>query len=365
MKVSNPATRRARHWKLAAALAAAGLLCAPAFLFGQTNAVVPDEPPAANGRPNYVPNNGRDNNGPDNASENNPSENNILPAPGTVNYVEGAVYLDGKPLGRDSVGSAAMAAGQVLETHQGKAEILLDPGIYLRVGDQSAVKMISASITPTKVEILRGKAGVEVDQLFKQNVLQIDTHGITTQLVKTGYYQFDANDGTLKVFSGQAEVEYAPNQWQKVKGKREVALVAGSEQKEAKFTPNPQQDPLMAWSKLRSQYLAEANQQMAPYYYGPGFYPGWYWNPGLWGYTYLGWGPFNSPFGWGFYPPGWGWGWGGWGWGGFYGIGFYRAPHHHYLPDRAGFYGGRGQVRGGGFQGGVRGGAAGSHSARR
>ena len=39
----------------------------------------------------------------------------------------------------------------------------------------------------------------------------------------------------------------------------------------------------------------------------PGFYPGWYWDPYMWDYTFLGWDPFFSPFGWGFYP------WGGYG----------------------------------------------------
>ncbi|HEY0784493.1 MAG TPA: hypothetical protein VGD62_01400, partial [Acidobacteriaceae bacterium] len=34
------------------------------------------------------------------------------------------------------------------------------------------------------------------------------------------------------------------------------------------------------------------------------FNPGWYWDTGLYGYTWLpGGGPFFSPFGWGFYSP--------------------------------------------------------------
>ena len=71
--------------------------------------------------------------------------------PGTLNYVEGAVYLDGQPLNAKSIGSIEMNAGQVLSTHQGKAEILLTPGIFLRVDDHSSVKMISPSLTPTRL----------------------------------------------------------------------------------------------------------------------------------------------------------------------------------------------------------------------
>jgi hypothetical protein len=166
---------------------------------------------------------------------------------------------------------------------------------------------------------------------------------VTTQLVKTGYYEFNANNGQVKVFKGQAEVEYASDKWAKVKGDHEMMLQQGVREQEAKFNANPQEDQLMQWSKLRSQYLAEANQQMAPEFYGAGYYPGWYWDPYMWDYTFIGAGPFYSPFGWGYYPLG--WGWGGFYGGGFYGRGFYGG----------GFHGGRG-FEGGGFHGGMGGG---------
>lgn len=328
-----------RPWRITTALFGISLLAAPAFATGQAaapgqNAPYQEASPGQTQPP---------------ASQ---YDNNIIPDPGTVNYVEGAVYLDGQPLGKNSVGSTEMAAGQVLQTHEGRAEILLDPGIYLRVGDHSTIKMISPSITPTQVAVLRGNASVEVDQLLKQNVVQIMDHGVTTQLVKTGYYEFSANSGRVKVFKGQAEVEYANNKWAKVKGDHEMTLEQGVKENEAKFHPDPQEDPLMQWSKLRSQYLAEANEQMAPDF-GAGYYPGWYWDPYMWNYTFIGGGPFYSPFGWGFYPLGWDWGWGGglgWGgWGGFYGRDFYHAP------GRPSFYGGRGfhGVGGGAFHGGA------------
>ena len=56
---------------------------------------------------------------------------------------------------------------------------------------------------------------------------------------------------------------------------------------------------------MRSQYLAEANLNLASAYagYGP-MTPGWYWDAGFWGYTWLpGDGLLWNPFGWGFYSP--------------------------------------------------------------
>ena len=275
--------------------------------------------------------------------------------PGTVNYVEGAVYLNGNRLTNKEVGSTDMNAGQILRTGTGKAEILLNPGIYLRVDDHSAVKMISPDVTPTQVELVRGRAAVEVDQLLKQNVVQIVDHGVTTQLVKTGYYEFSAIHPRAMVFKGRAEVQEGNGKWEAIKGDHELPLVADAHLKAAKFQPDPQEDALMNWSKLRSEYLAEANNQIAGEYYGAGFYPGWYWDPWMWDYTYLGWGPFYSPFGWGYYPMG--WGWGGWGWGGWYGRGFYGAHGWH------GGHGFRGVPRGGfrGGAGGFHGGAGGFH----
>ena len=260
--------------------------------------------------------------------------------PGTVNYIEGAAYLDGKPVYQRSVGSLALDPGQVLTTGAGKAEVLLTPGIFLRVDGQSAVKMISPDLTQTQVALERGRAGVEVDQIFPQNQVQIVDNGVTTRLMKPGYYEFDANHPEAMVFKGRAEVAVGNGQWETIKDHHELALVAdGAREKTYGFDSHPVNDDLYNWSILRSQYLAEANNQIAGEYAdAPGFYPGWYWDPYMWDYTFLGWDPFFSPFGWGFYP------WGGYM--GFYGGGFYGGGR--------GFAGGR--FGGGGFHGGGGGG---------
>ena len=139
---------------------------------------------------------------------------------------------------------------------------------------------------------------------------------MTTQLIKPGYYEFDANQPEAMVFDGRAEVQVGDGKWETVKGHHELALVAdGAREKTVGFDSHPANDELYNWSSLRSQYLAEANNQIAgEYVSAPGFYPGWYWDPYMWDYTFLGWDPFFSPFGWGFYP------WGGYV--GFYGGGF-------------------------------------------
>ena len=91
--------------------------------------------------------------------------------PGTLNYVEGQVSMNGHAVNQSSVGSSELQEGQVVETGNGKAEILLTPGVFLRLNDNSAVRMISPELAKTKVELVKGRADVEVDQLYKQNDL--------------------------------------------------------------------------------------------------------------------------------------------------------------------------------------------------
>src|SRR5579863_2898448 len=115
------------------------------------------------------------------------------PQVGAVNYVEGQVSINGQALSRKSVGSVDLLKGQSLETQSGKAEILLTPGVYLRVDDNSSVSMVSPSLAPTEVEVTKGRAMVEVNYIRKENDIRIDEDGASTKLRKKGLYDFDAD----------------------------------------------------------------------------------------------------------------------------------------------------------------------------
>ena len=272
--------------------------------------------------------------------------------PGTVNYVEGSASLSGQLITDHSVGSAELDPGQVLSTQQGKAEILLTPGVFLRLDDDSAVKMVSPDLAYTSVDLEQGRAMVEVDQIYPQNDIQVVEGGVPTQLLKTGLYEFNANRGNAMVFQGEAAVNEGENHWKLIKAHHQLALTAGDSVKPQKFDTDAAEGELYNWSSLRSQYLAQANSQIAGEYAGVApFVPGWYWDPYLWDYTFIGAGPFWSPFGWGFYSP-WYFGGGFYG-GGFYGRGFYGRGFEG-RGMAGGFHGGG--FGGGGFHGGGAGG---------
>lgn len=267
--------------------------------------------------------------------------------PGAVNYVEGSVALDGQQLTRQDVGRASVGAGSVISTQAGRAEVLLTPGVFLRLDNNTAVKMISPDITPTQVELLSGRAAVEADELYPQNTLEVLDGGVTTQLLKPGFYEFNAGKAAVLVFQGKADVNLGDGRSVAVKAHHDLSLASGARAKAASFDTRDAEDQFYDWSSLRSEYLAEANNQIAGEYAGvEGFDPGWYWDPYMWDYTFIGMGPYWSPFGFGFFPP---WGW----YGGYWGGGWYHGGRVY------GGYGGMHRFGGGGFRGGGFGGMRG------
>jgi hypothetical protein len=177
---------------------------------------------------------------------------------------------------------------------------------------------------------------VEVADLVKGTLMQVNMNGATTQIEKRGLYNFDANQQLVRVLDGKAKVQEASGV--KTIGKGDQIAFADANLKSHGFDKQvAENDPLYVWSKARSEAEAQANVAVASNVeaYGGWYGPGWYWDPFWSEYAFLpGAGFLYSPFGWGFYSPGF----------------VYASPFYH------GFYG-RG-VYGHGWHGGV---AAGVH----
>src|ERR1700682_6672145 len=89
-----------------------------------------------------------------------PARAAIPPAPGVVNYIEGAASIDGQAITSKDIGQVEVRQNQTLVTGQGKVEMLLTPGVVLRLGPNSQGRMVSPNLTDTRVEVLRGAAMV-------------------------------------------------------------------------------------------------------------------------------------------------------------------------------------------------------------
>lgn len=231
-----------------------------------------------------------------------------MPPPGTLNYVEGQVLVQGQRQSPKSVGTTFLTPGQVLDTHDGNAEMLLTPGVFLRVGHDSAVKMISPGLADTQVQLTAGSAMLEVDELFKENDVSVVVNDATTQIEKQGLYDFNANHPSVKVLDGQAMVFEGDRQIKLKKGHETLLADAQPLSKQKYQKKQVESDPLYRWSKLRSEYASESNVETANALMMDGgwFGPGWYWDPFWYDFAFMpGDGMFWGPFGGAFFSPAW------------------------------------------------------------
>jgi hypothetical protein len=227
--------------------------------------------------------------------------------PGTINYVEGQAALGGQQLGRNAAGYTVVQPNQPIDTQAGYVEVLLTPGAFLRIGNNSEVVMPSLGLANIQIQVVRGSAMIEAADLVKDAVLQVSMNGATTQIEKHGLYEFDANQQAVKVLDGKAKV-LAGSRVKDIGKGHEILLADNPKLKDQDFDKKAvEAQSLYVWSSTRSQAEAESNVKLASNIavYGGWYGPGWYWDPFWADYAFLpGAGFLYSPFGWGFYSPG-------------------------------------------------------------
>ncbi len=128
---------------------------------------------------------------------------------GVVHYVEGDVTIDGAGIHPRFAEFPDLKDGQVLATEEGRVEVLLTPGVFLRLAENSSVRMISNSLVDTRVEVVSGSALVEAGELLANNAVTFESHGAQIAIPKKGLYRIDADSARLQVYDGQAIVSSA------------------------------------------------------------------------------------------------------------------------------------------------------------
>jgi hypothetical protein len=225
---------------------------------------------------------------------------------GLIHYVEGRVLLDGKPVEVKVSVFPEVKENMELRTEDGRAEVLLNPGVFLRLSENSAIRMVSNKLSDSQVEFLAGSAMIEASSQLaqKENSVAILYKGTTAHLRKSGIYRFDSDPAQLKVYSGEAEVAGESNDLT-VRSSHMVALdsLVAVEKFDAKDG-----DALSHWSERRGEYISMANVSAAKYVNDSGSGLGsnsWYYNPYFGMYTYMPMnGMFYSPYGYPYYSPG-------------------------------------------------------------
>jgi hypothetical protein len=181
---------------------------------------------------------------------------------GGVNFVEGSVSvtrLTGVTT-RVVEGDQIDVGDRVRTGPDGKAEVLLSPGSYLRLGPDSTFDFGSIDLENLKIDLLSGSAVLEVLASDDFRVL-VRTPQSRLNLDYSGVYRVDVmNDGSAKlsVFKGRAHV--GPRENEEIKAGRFAALLKTGISV-AKFDRDTD-DPLDIWSKGRAKELTKLNAKL-------------------------------------------------------------------------------------------------------
>jgi len=158
-----------------------------------------------------------------------------------------------------------LETGDVVSTgSDGRVEMLLNPGSYLRIGGDSEVELTDNSLDNLDIRLVRGTAIVEVTGGDDTELLiNISTPHARMAIVRRGLYRVNVVPGDateLIVRKGRVMLE---RNHTKVKGGDKVIFsdssfsVAKLKKTDKKF------DDLEAWSKNRGQTLARANSRLS------------------------------------------------------------------------------------------------------
>ena len=176
---------------------------------------------------------------------------------GLVHFFEGAVFVAGQPLEARLGRFAIVPEGAELRTEQGRAEVLLTPGVFLRVSEKSAIRMISSALADTRVQVVAGSAIVDsVDPGAGTSVTLIYEGWIVRQAAK-GAYRIDCDPARVWVQEGEAQVSTSGGGAPISVGRgMDLPLAAVLVPEKSDGEPR---DGLSAWADGRTQSIAADN----------------------------------------------------------------------------------------------------------
>jgi hypothetical protein len=178
---------------------------------------------------------------------------------GLISYLQGPAFVDGKRVFLKTARFQQMKSGETLSTGRGRAELLLAPGVVLRLSENAQVRLDDNQLADTRVTLQRGDALIEIVQLPEGNRLQVGLGETTTELTRAGLYRFGMapnasqdskhdTPSTLRVYGGEALVRFGADT---ADAKRGIAVQLDSALIVKKFD-RKQTDTLHAWAARRS-----------------------------------------------------------------------------------------------------------------
>lgn len=125
---------------------------------------------------------------------------------GLLNFFEGTVLLDDQPLNQKAGTFVSVKEGSTLRTEDGRAELLLTPGVFLRIDENGALRMVSSALANTRVEFLKGSAILDSNEAAPGNSLVLVYKTFELRFPKPGVYRLDGEPGVFETYTGEAEI---------------------------------------------------------------------------------------------------------------------------------------------------------------
>ncbi len=253
---------------------------------------------------------------------------------GGVNSVSGNVMVQSQGAAEERLLNAQdnLDKGDVVKTGtEGRVEVLLNPGSYLRVAENSEFQFADTSLENLAVRLTRGSAIVEATGDDHVELLAtLYTPQTKVSIVRRGVYRINVLPGStteLIVHKGRAFV--GDDSSKAVKDGKKVVVGNGSVEV---AKSGSDKDSLDVWSKQRAETLAKANRRISGValtnafasVLDSGWYRNWFFNTSFlsphyglwfydpfWGYTFIPpYGSCWSPYGFSYtgWPIGYAWG---------------------------------------------------------
>ena len=157
-----------------------------------------------------------------------------------------------------------LSAGDSVTVGQAsQAEVLLNPGSYLRVAENSEFTLVDNSLDNLVVKLTKGSAIIEAtggeDADLQINVLANRQHFV---IIRSGIYRINVQPGSAELLVRKGRVIPGANPREIVKGGMRVTYAAAGGPLTAKLNKSDQ-DEFDLWSKKRAETLARANERLS------------------------------------------------------------------------------------------------------
>jgi hypothetical protein len=176
---------------------------------------------------------------------------------GLIHFFEGPVYLGDQPLESHPGKFVSVPRGAVLRTAEGRAEVQLTPGVFLRMGQHSAIRMIANDLADTQVELQTGSAIVDSGEPNEGTSVTLIYKDWRVRVVQKGIYRIDSAPPCLWVREGEADVLTGPaGQPIVVEAGMSLPFASVLVPEHASLEPN---DALSDWAGGRSESISADN----------------------------------------------------------------------------------------------------------